>query len=457
MLANEQVDEKGRSWRSGAKVEKKLLSQWFIRATKFSKSMYDELDSPCLEDWRDIVHMQKHWIGECDGFKFDLNADNGSIVNVWTKTPEHFESAGFIAITKDHVLNKDRVTEGMLNFRVKNPFNGKLLPVIVADTVDYPLNCDTYLGLPSINEFDKKVAIRYEIQIPGDFDTKNAEQQRQRILSMAESLNVGGYASSSKLKDWLISRQRTWGTPIPIIHCNDCGTVPVAESDLPVVHSMNTNIDNLKTVCPKCKNPNAIRESDTMDTFVDSSWYFLRYLDPKNDTEIYDHRKLARFMPVDLYIGGKEHALLHLYFARFVNHFLHSIGLVPQPEPFKRLLVQGMVKGVSYRVKSTGQYLKRSEVKIDEKEKIAEELSTGEPVKMRWDKMSKSKFNGVDPADAIAEYSADSIRLIILGELEISELMAEFRTKKRIVNCSLTDGVEPKTERNWSTESKTFG
>lgn len=416
VLANEQVDEKGHSWRSGAKVEKKMLRQWFIKATKFSKALYDGLCSPSLDDWKDIIKLQKHWIGECDGFTFDLPADNGGIVNVWTKTPEHLEIAAFIAISKEHALNKDKISQGLLNIRVENPLNGKKLPVIVADDVEYPLHCDTYLGLPSISESDKEFAIRHKIQIPYDVVvTEDLDLLRQEILSKAQSLNIGGYASSSKLKDWLISRQRNWGTPIPIIHCNDCGAVPVDEFDLPVVHSTKTTVDELKTVCPKCKNPNARRESDTMDTFVDSSWYFLRYLDSKNDTEIFDKNR-ARSMPVDLYIGGKEHAVLHLYYARFMNHFLHSIGLVPEPEPFKRLLVQGMVMGRSYRIKGTGQYLKECEVKMDVKKNKAEELSTGQAVEMQWEKMSKSKLNGVDPADVIAEHSTDSVRLIMLGK-----------------------------------------
>lgn len=334
VLANEQVDEHGHSWRSGAKVEKKLLRQWFIRTTKFSKSLYDQLDNHSVDDWRDIIKVQKHWIGECDGFVFDLTTDTGSILNVWTKTPEHFESAAFIAIRSDHILNVDKVSDGVVNFRVKNPFNGQTMPVIVSNDLEYPLKCDTYLGLPSISECDEEFAVRHNIQLPSNSVTGNLDRKRQQILSKAQTLKIGGYVCSSHLKDWPISRQRHWGTPIPIIHCLNCGTVPV--DDLPVVHSTNINADQLKTTCSKCKNPDARRESDTMDTFVDSSWYFLRYLDPNNDAKIFDE-KLAGTMPVDLYIGGKEHALLHLYYARFINHFLHSIGLVQEPEPFKRL------------------------------------------------------------------------------------------------------------------------
>ncbi|KAG4081191.1 hypothetical protein HA402_014639 [Bradysia odoriphaga] len=428
VLANEQVDENGNSWRSGAKVETKLLRQWFIKTTKFSKSLYDRLESHTLDDWRDIVKIQKHWIGECNGFRFDLTTDNGSVLNVWTKTPEHFESAAFIAVGKDHVLNSDKIADGMLDFRVNNPFNGKSMPVLASGTIEFPHGCDTYLGLPSVSECDKEVAFRHNITLISENIVENLDRRRQRILSKAQSLNIGGFACSSHLKDWLISRQRHWGTPIPIIHCQDCGAVPVAESDLPVVHSMNTSTDQLKTTCPKCKNPNALRESDTMDTFVDSSWYFLRYLDPKNDTDICD-KNLARIMPVDLYIGGKEHALLHLYYARCMNNFLHTIGLVPHAEPFKNLVVQGMVMGQSYRVKSTGKYLKASEVRFDSKKNEALEISTGEAVGVQWEKMSKSKLNGIDPADVFAEHSIDSVRLIMLGDFA------------------------PTTQRNWSPET----
>ncbi|KAJ6647423.1 putative leucine--tRNA ligase, mitochondrial [Pseudolycoriella hygida] len=429
VLANEQVDEEGHSWRSGAKVEKKLLRQWFIKATEFSKALYDGLSSPHLEDWQDIVKLQKHWIGECDGFTFDLPTDSGDILNVWTDVPEHFENAAFVAISRENDLNKDKISGGLLNIRIKNPFNGKTLPIVVTDEVKYPPYCDTYLGLPSVNESDKEFALRHQIQVPSEVKTDNEEEMRQKILSKAHSLKIGGYASSSKLKDWLISRQRSWGTPIPIIHCGDCGAVPVKECDLPILHSQISDASQLKATCPKCKNPNAHRESDTMDTFVDSSWYFLRYLDSKNGQEMFDKR-MAKCMPVDLYIGGKEHAVLHLYYARFMNHFLHRIGLVPEPEPFKRLLVQGMVMGQSYRVKETGKYLKECDVKIDENTKTAVELSTGQPVVMEWEKMSKSKLNGVDPADAFEELSVDSVRLIILGD------------------------VAPRSNRNWS--SATF-
>lgn len=188
-------------------------------------------------------------------------------------------------------------------------------------------------------------------------------------------MNIGGYWTSAKLRDWLISRQRFWGTPIPIIHCSNCGIQPVPRNQLPVVlptisqmpeksnSVLAENIEWVNTVCPKCQGE-AKRETDTMDTFVDSSWYFLRYLDPKNQQEMFSKEKAKKLTPVDLYIGGKEHAVLHLYYARFVNHFLHSLGLLPEKEPFKKLLVQGMVMGRSYRIKGTGKYLPENKVNI---------------------------------------------------------------------------------------------
>nr|CAD7601834.1 unnamed protein product [Timema genevievae] len=315
VLADEQVDENGCSWRSGAKIEKKLLNQWFIRATQFAKSLYDGLSDPLLKNWRDIIKVQKHWIGECDGttFEFELEGIKSETrVNVWTRNPESVLEATFIAVSPGSVLDK----------------------------------------------------------------LDSEEAMKERVCEIARKKNIGGYPVSSKLRDWLISRQRYWGTPIPMIHCTSCGGVqPVPLKDLPVVlpeieclasrgqSPLLDATDWLHTKCPKCGG-DATRETDTMDTFVDSSWYFLRYLDPHNKEEPFNKERVSKFMPVDLYIGGKEHAVLHLYYARLMNHFLHQVGLVPHREPFRRLLVQGMVKGRSYRVKGTGRYLTEQQVDL---------------------------------------------------------------------------------------------
>ncbi|XP_063707778.1 leucine--tRNA ligase, mitochondrial [Culicoides brevitarsis] len=437
VLADEQVDANGCSWRSGAKVEKKLLKQWFVKTTQFANNLLKGLDDPILEDWRDIIKLQQHWIGECDGYGFEFPVEGYETkINVWTRDPTNLTNVNFIALNPEHVLVKSlKLEEGLTKLRAKNPFTDEEIPLIVTENVPYPDKCDTYLGVNSPE--DQEISKKYGIQPISD--TKN-NLTAEEILQKAQKTKIGGHLVSSKLKDWLISRQRFWGTPIPVVHCSNCGAVPVPEEDLPVELPtkdksmvgipLSQNKKWLETKCPNCQSP-ATRETDTMDTFVDSSWYFLRFLDPKNTKEIFDEKIAKKFMPVDLYVGGKEHAVLHMYYARFVNHFLHSKGLVPHPEPFKRLLVQGMVMGQSYRVKGTGKYLREDEVEIiDAKKGKAVEKATQAPVIMEWEKMSKSKFNGVDPAEMIKELGCDSLRLIMLAD------------------------VSPTSHRNWS--SATF-
>jgi len=430
VLADEQVDDKGCSWRSGAKVEKKLLRQWFVKTTKFAKPLLDGLDDPILQDWRDIVKLQKHWIGECDGWNFELQAGDKPIT-VWSKTPEDLCNASFIAIKRDHLLNVKKISEGILDVYVENPF-GEKLPIVVTEEVEFPAFNNVYVGVA--NEADTQLAQKYGIKINS---AATGSDDRMQVLEKARKLGIGAeYPISSKLKDWLISRQRYWGTPIPIVHCNTCGAVPVKDEDLPVKlpelngnfgQPLSQNKEWLKTSCPKCGSCDAQRESDTMDTFVDSSWYFLRYLDPKNDSELADKQLGQNLMPVDLYIGGKEHAVLHLYYARFMNHFLHQRGFVAHPEPFQRLLVQGMVMGKSYRIKGTGKYLKEDEVEVvNAKKGQGTEKATGAAVTIAWEKMSKSKFNGVDPVDMFTKHGCDTTRLIMLAD------------------------VSPTSHRNWS-------
>lgn len=429
VLANEQVDDKGCSWRSGAKVEKRLLKQWFVKTTKFAEQLYNGLSDPILEDWRDIINLQKHWIGECDGWNFQLKLNNEKQIKVWTKTPEDFKSAQFIAIKREHLVNTEKIECGLLKgIKVQNPFGDHDLPIVVTDEAEFPPFNDVYLGVPIKNENDCDLAKRYGIEINSTLSANdNKSDERESVIKTAQQLQIGAdYKISSKLKDWLISRQRFWGTPIPIIHCEKCGAVPVKDEDLPIklpqitdiTVPLNQNEEWLKCSCPKCGNSDARRESDTMDTFVDSSWYFLRYLDAHNANELVDKKLSKNMMPVDIYIGGKEHAVLHLYYARFMNHFLHHKGFVKNPEPFKRLLVQGMVKGRTFRVKETGQYLKESEVEIvNEKKGKAHEKATMKPVEIMWEKMSKSKFNGVDPVDMISTHGCDTTRLIMLGDV----------------------------------------
>ncbi|KAJ9592009.1 hypothetical protein L9F63_001448, partial [Diploptera punctata] len=450
VLADEQVDDKGCSWRSGAKVQKKLFKQWFIRTTTFAKSLWDGLDDPILKDWRDITILQKHWIGDCNGTRFEFELEDGTsnvkmrTLSVFTHKPEHVTSASFIAVPQGSLLdqiyqqseslhnNTDRFRK--LPVHALNPFTGELIPIYVTDEIEYPVGADCHLGIPEISEIDRHFAITANIPIvsPPEEDGKGVNSvedvsvARERICQIAQQRGLGGYPCSSKLRDWLISRQRYWGTPIPIVYCENCGPQPVTYSELPVVLPSVDKLSNsgklslleatdwINTKCPKCGN-NATRETDTMDTFVDSSWYFLRYLDPKNKEIPFSKEKANQNMPVDLYIGGKEHAVLHLYYARFLNHFLHSIGLVPHREPFQQLLVQGMVMGRSYRIKGTGRYLPKEQVDMTGAKPVEKE--TGQPVIVAWEKMSKSKYNGVDPESMLKEYGTDTTRLLILADV----------------------------------------
>lgn len=321
VLANEQVDENGLSWRSGAKVEKKLLKQWFIRTTSYAKELYDGLDDKSLEEWDDVIKMQKNWFGEPNGYNFQLslfyiNFENKKMetLSVWTDKPEQLLNPGFIAIKSNHFLNEGGSNGRLLDIAVKNPFKeGGLIPLVVYDEAEYQPHCDTYIGNPTENELDRSLAerlwITFEKEKP---DVKN----RETILKKAKKEKIGGYPVSAHFQDWLVSRQRFWGTPIPIIHCTKCGTLPVPDAKLPVELPEASfdetgkpiplgNRDDWYTVkCHKCGNEHAKRETDTFDTFVDSSWYFLRYLDPEKSNAIFDKSLAKKVMPVDMYVGG---------------------------------------------------------------------------------------------------------------------------------------------------------
>ncbi|XP_065571144.1 leucine--tRNA ligase, mitochondrial-like isoform X1 [Artemia franciscana] len=451
VLADEQVDENGCSWRSGAKVEKRRLNQWFIRTSAFAPQLFDGLSEVNKDDWKDIIKMQKNWIGKCNGhsFTYDLILD-GKIIDklqIWTDRAELLADAKFVGIRSAEFLSSDC---DLTNLRAENPVNGELLPVFVTEKILYPVGSDMIVGIPSDQNIKKPESCRHllsvyefcqEMNISTSYELLSKEEamaKKKVIVQKLLSEGRGGYLTSSRLRDWLISRQRYWGTPIPAIHCNQCGVLPVPAEHLPVVlpdlsgfskkgHSaLKDCTEWLNTQCHNCGGP-AVRETDTMDTFVDSSWYFIRYLDPKNSREIADKTLTDLSLPVDLYIGGKEHATLHLFYARFICHFLHSIGLVPTREPFTRLLTQGMVKGKTYRLQETGKYLTPDEVVFDGEEAV--EKDTGEPVIATWEKMSKSKFNGVEPEEIFDKYGIDTSRLLILAN------------------------VPPRGDRNWSDET----
>ncbi|KAE8596996.1 hypothetical protein XENTR_v10016319 [Xenopus tropicalis] len=455
VLANEQVDENGCSWRSGAKVEQKYLKQWFLKTTVYAKDMSDALAD--LPEWYGVKSMQANWIGECNGCFFDCmlkidGVETGETISAYSFKPEAVFGASYVAILPNHRLlhgasslkealqkaytkGKDCVTR----VSALNLFTKQEVPVVISAKTEFEGYLDTKIGIPSATPEDAELADKLGLLYVKVIETSNDGTEmicnsgkftglsRQEaflaITQQASSEGVGGHLTSDKLRDWLISRQRYWGTPIPVIHCPSCGTVPVPYEDLPVLLPSAASFTGkglsplasasewINCKCPRCTGA-ASRETDTMDTFVDSAWYYLRYTDPLNSERPFDKAWADFWMPVDLYIGGKEHAVMHLYYARFFNHFCSSQGMTKHREPFHKLLVQGLIKGQTYKLASTGRYLKKSEV--DDTGFEPAYLETGEKLLVTWEKMSKSKHNGVDPQEIVEQYGIDTTRLYLL-------------------------------------------
>ncbi|KAI5709012.1 hypothetical protein M8J76_008127 [Diaphorina citri] len=462
VLADEQVDEQGMSWRSGARVEKRRLSQWFIRTTRLAKDLYEGLSDPVLQDWKDIVNLQKHWIGEPNGVGFEFqilpqpegepngvsfefqilpqpeatsnSAPTTNTLSIWLpedRIEDVAKSQGqYITVKSSHILASKTKSSGVVGY-ARNPFTRSPVPILVNDEFIYEPGQDVKLCSVYTGPEEQAFASSQGLSLVSEVDPKS--WTRDEICRFALENQLGGYPVSSKLRDWLISRQRYWGTPIPMVHCPSCGPVPVPYEALPITLPpspplpLASNAEWQHCSCPKCGHGGARRETDTMDTFVDSAWYYVRYLDINAEVS-FNTDKAQDWLPVDIYIGGKEHAVLHLYYARFIAHFLHAQGKTPAREPFKRLLVQGMIMGQTYREKTSGKYLKPDEVftKGDGKKGTVYSALTQEPVTVSWEKMSKSKFNGVNPASLISQYGIDSTRLFVLSD------------------------VAPTSEKNWS-------
>uniref|UniRef100_A0A3P9J360 leucine--tRNA ligase n=1 Tax=Oryzias latipes TaxID=8090 RepID=A0A3P9J360_ORYLA len=454
VLADEQVDESGRSWRSGALVEQKLLTQWFIKTTNYAKPLLDALEE--LPEWYGVKAMQANWIGECTGCYFDYRLkvngkETGETLSAYSSSPEVVFGAAYVAILPSHRLlhgsssvrfallkSFQSGTDCLTEVTALNLFTGREVPLLISRKNAFDGYLDTVIGVPECSEEDLSVAKALNLSwttvlethengtqtlINSDkFSGLTREQAFDSITQKAREQKVGGHLTSSKLRDWLISRQRYWGTPIPVVHCESCGAVTVPEEELPValpklpsltgkgVSPLEAAHDWVNCKCPKCKGP-ARRETDTMDTFVDSAWYYFRYTDPHNPDRPFRRHLADHWLPVDVYIGGKEHAVMHLYYARFLSHFCRDQGLVAHREPFRKLLVQGLIKGQTFKLADGGQYLRKEEIDFTGKEPVA--LSGG-PVEVTWEKMSKSKHNGLDPQEVVQQYGVDTVRLYIL-------------------------------------------
>lgn len=465
ILANEQVVD-GRGWRSGALVERKEVPQWFLKITAYAAELLSDIDK--LEHWPEQVKtMQRNWIGQSEGIDIKFEVDHHHPITTYTTRPDTLFGVTFLAIAPQHPLIKPLLKQnpalkqfieecrnikmaeaeiatmekrGMpLGIYAHHPITGENIPIWVANFVVMEYGSGALMAVPAHDQRDFEFATKYHLPIKqvilpdngshwnyadsafteygqlvnsGEFSGLHSKQAVEAIANYLEKHQLGIRKINYRLRDWSISRQRYWGTPVPIINCPQCGAVPVPENDLPVILPENVEFSGItsplktlssfvNTTCPTCQGP-AQRETDTFDTFVESSWYYARYTCKKQNKVMLDGRA-NYWLPVDQYIGGIEHAVLHLLYARFFHKLMRDEGLINSDEPFTRLLTQGMV------------------------------LNNGI-------KMSKSKGNVVDPQALIERYGADTVRLFIMfaappeQSLEWSDTGVEgaFRFLKRV-------------------------
>ncbi len=474
VLANEQVVD-GRGWRSGAPVERRLVQQWFLRITDYAEELLSGIDQ--LTGWPEAVKtMQRNWIGRSEGLEIRFALEDGEAeLRTFTTRADTLPGATFLAVAPGHpalaqaateradlaaFIERERrstVAEAALAARKKegvdtglraiHPLSGELLPVWAANFVLMSYGTGAIMSVPAHDERDLDFARSYGLEVrhvvaptddsevaadsaytedgvlvnSGDYDGLSSAAARERIATELEQREAGERRVNYRLRDWGVSRQRYWGTPVPIIHCAACGAVPVPDDQLPVLlptssaAPLKSQADFYAVNCPRCGGE-ARRDTDTLDTFVASSWYQARFSCPDQDTAMLDQRA-HHWLPVDQYVGGIEHAVLHLLYARFFHRVLRDEGLVPGDEPFTRLLSQGMV------------------------------LKDGV-------KMSKSKGNTVDPQGLIDRYGADTVRLYILfaappeQALEWSDAAVEgphrfLKRLWRLVDSQVTGGATP--------------
>ncbi|TVY44602.1 Leucine--tRNA ligase, mitochondrial [Lachnellula occidentalis] len=510
VLANEQVDADGNSWRSGAKVEKRLLKQWFFKISEFRQELLDDLQYLAKDSaWPErVLAMQKNWIGKSTGanIKFPVvenEQQSHTNIKVFTTRPDTLFGVQYLALASTHPIVQrlaksdvglqafldtlpalppdSKVGYLLPHIRATNPLSDETttpyatkasLPIFVAPYVLGDYGDGAVMGVPGHdtrdyafwkhNRYDEPirlviasspddhspVKVNNQPFIPqghlnshsGPYSGHTSAQATKKIVALLESKALGSAAETWRLRDWLVSRQRYWGTPIPIIHCESCGPVPVPEDQLPVQlpkvedHWADGKIGNplekthdwVNTSCPRCGHA-AKRDTDTMDTFVDSSWYFMRFPDAKNNDALFSPEAANASLPVDIYIGGVEHAILHLLYARFISKFLATtpywpVGPTHHGEPFKKVLAQGMVHGKTFSDPSTGRFLKPNEVDLSTPSKPLV-FSTGKPPNISYEKMSKSKYNGVDPGTCMSKYGADATRAHILFQAPVTEVL----------------------------------
>ncbi len=484
VLANEQVDGEGRSWRSGALVEKRKLRQWFLNITAYADPLLEDLQH--LQHWPERVRtMQANWIGRSSGAELDFpvvgldGAATGTTITVFTTRPDTLYGVTYLVLAPEHPLvpslttsehrlsveafcdlvglesEQERTDEARpkrgvpIGALVRHPATGETIPLWIADYVLADYGSGAVMGVPAHDQRDFLFARQHELPVrkviipegadpsafaggawtepgvlidSGPYEGLPSQEAKERIVAAAEAGGWGRSRVQYRLRDWLISRQRYWGCPIPMVHCPHCGDVPVPLDALPVLLPTGIALEGrggsplgqlegwLQVACPSC-GKQARRETDTMDTFMCSSWYYLRYADPLNDQVPFSKEAVNNWLPVDQYVGGIEHAILHLLYSRFFTKVLRDRGLLNFDEPFTRLLTQGMVQGLTYRNPHNGKYISPDDVAdIND----PRDPNSGEPLTVSFDKMSKSKYNGVDPTSVIERYGADTARMFIL-------------------------------------------
>ena len=489
-LSNEQASG-GLCWRCGNPVTKKDLEQWFFKTTAYADQLLD--DMPLIEDgWPDnVLKRQRDWIGRSEGAFVDFKVTKGGKVRVFTTRIDTIYGANAVVVAAEHPIvedhrsdiaadvwakideikieklkptdreveiEKDGIDTGL---KAVNPFSGEELPVWVGNYVMMEYGTGAVMSVPAHDERDFDFAKKFGLDIrsvispqrhgdteqdeaeavlpfssygimanSGEWSGKSSDDGKGEMAEYAAKHGFGEAATTYRLRDWGVSRQRFWGSPIPIIYCDSCGVVPEKFENLPVELPDNAPITGTgesplakvpefyDVKCPNCDGP-AHRETDTMDTFVDSCWYYFRYTDPKNSDLPFSPEAMAYWTPVDQYIGGDDHAVMHLIYTRFWSKVMRDIGLVPFDEPVRRLLTQGMVVGETFYNDESGKkiYFPPDTVTVERDEKgkvISARSREGMPLKWAIERMSKSKGNGVDPDEMVRSYGADAARIFIL-------------------------------------------